>query len=426
MYLDRWRQLLKGMTSFVLRTEGKNRMKRLEYELEDVKKIFQLLQLSSNISIHENHFIGGNASIIKRGEKSEAMIEAKRIREHVHQCIQQQMTILSFALRSQSPVQRESNKMDVESEAKLALSSLRDAFGFNLVLKKSTVGPSINTETEVKDLKGVFVNGDVKAGTVVALFPGVVYLQENYVQLYDSIQEGITTTARLMSRMDGVVINAQEWSVLTTIANGSAGSVGIAPPWTSYRFNTSRIHPLAMAHHIKHPAEGQIPNVLVYNYNAVFESKTCTHNKDTTGSIVELRSNLGQEKPFRRDIPNIVYDFDCIDGENNLLDNEMEYKETLFQRVRREWFGVHDPTVKSKRTLPIFALKEVEESSPPNRRNKILNEKQRSVIPAIVIIAARDIKSDEELLLNYRLNPNAKCPEWYAAVDIEEDRKRWM
>lgn len=50
----------------------------------------------------------------------------------------------------------------------------------------------------------------------------------------------------------------------------------------------------------------------------------------------------------------------------------------------------------------------------------------RRRIPGVALVATRDI-SDEELFLNYRLNPNAPAglPSWYSPVDGAEDDRRW-
>jgi hypothetical protein len=43
----------------------------------------------------------------------------------------------------------------------------------------------------------------------------------------------------------------------------------------------------------------------------------------------------------------------------------------------------------------------------------------------MVVIAKRDLK-DEELFVNYRLNPNlGTLPPWYRTIDAEEDMRRW-
>jgi len=44
----------------------------------------------------------------------------------------------------------------------------------------------------------------------------------------------------------------------------------------------------------------------------------------------------------------------------------------------------------------------------------------------VALIATTDIEGEEEVLLNYRLNPQAgTLPSWYKPVDLEEDKRRW-
>jgi hypothetical protein len=43
----------------------------------------------------------------------------------------------------------------------------------------------------------------------------------------------------------------------------------------------------------------------------------------------------------------------------------------------------------------------------------------------IVLVALEDIDTDQELFLNYRLNPALQRPSWYSAVDLKEDLRRW-
>lgn len=47
-----------------------------------------------------------------------------------------------------------------------------------------------------------------------------------------------------------------------------------------------------------------------------------------------------------------------------------------------------------------------------------------SPVLGLAFVATRDIE-DEELLLNYRLSPGLKQPDWYHPVDAAEDRRRW-
>ena len=46
------------------------------------------------------------------------------------------------------------------------------------------------------------------------------------------------------------------------------------------------------------------------------------------------------------------------------------------------------------------------------------------LVPSLVLVTTRAVQ-DEELFLNYRLNPKLPAPEWYTSVDPEEDRRRW-
>jgi hypothetical protein len=43
----------------------------------------------------------------------------------------------------------------------------------------------------------------------------------------------------------------------------------------------------------------------------------------------------------------------------------------------------------------------------------------------VVLIASRQIQPGEELLMDYRLNPDLPTPGWYVPVDVEHSRKRW-
>ena len=42
----------------------------------------------------------------------------------------------------------------------------------------------------------------------------------------------------------------------------------------------------------------------------------------------------------------------------------------------------------------------------------------------LVLVSSRELR-DEELFLNYRLNPRNAYPKWYTPVDVEEDERRW-
>ena len=52
------------------------------------------------------------------------------------------------------------------------------------------------------------------------------------------------------------------------------------------------------------------------------------------------------------------------------------------------------------------------------------NAEQSKLIKGLALVAVQPI-NDEEIYLNYRLNPQVQKPAWYAAVDAEEDKRRW-
>ncbi|KAL9953151.1 hypothetical protein ACROYT_G040519 [Oculina patagonica] len=62
----------------------------------------------------------------------------------------------------------------------------------------------------------------------------------------------------------------------------------------------------------------------------------------------------------------------------------------------------------------------------PNRYYRVpgILYKTAAVIRTIIFIATEHIHN-EELFVNYRMNPSTKLPDWYTPVDLEEDKRRW-
>ena len=51
---------------------------------------------------------------------------------------------------------------------------------------------------------------------------------------------------------------------------------------------------------------------------------------------------------------------------------------------------------------------------------------KRAWMHGMVLLAIKDIGDDEELLLNYRINPKSTArPEWYHSCDEKGDERRW-
>ncbi|CAI5978368.1 unnamed protein product [Closterium sp. NIES-64] len=52
-------------------------------------------------------------------------------------------------------------------------------------------------------------------------------------------------------------------------------------------------------------------------------------------------------------------------------------------------------------------------------------EMKGGVLRTVVLVATDVIKDEEEVFLDYRLNPNANRPDWYVPVDAKAEERRW-
>lgn len=65
-----------------------------------------------------------------------------------------------------------------------------------------------------------------------------------------------------------------------------------------------------------------------------------------------------------------------------------------------------------------------QEQTPQDTQETAEQAVQPSATKGIAFVATRELQ-DEELLLNYRLNPQVHKPDWYSPIDVEEDKRRW-
>lgn len=253
---------------------------------------------------------------------------------------------------------------------------LKDLLGYTLAVKPSLIPH--------KDAgQGLFVDGEAQVGTVVALYPGVIYSPAHYRYIpgYPRVD---AQNPYLITRYDGTVINAQPWGVggdAREVWDGS-NAMHINPnmqnnesasdrAWKilskplegrqggNYVDVLERRNPLALAHFANHPAKGMDPNVMI-----------CPYDFPLT------------EENMRAYIPNILF------GRG---------EEVKMRRFGSFWFkwgslgnsGAEVPALKT-----------------------------------IVLVATRALH-DEEVLLNYRLSNSKRRPAWYVPVDEEEERRRW-
>lgn len=253
---------------------------------------------------------------------------------------------------------------------------IKDLIGYTLNIKPSEI-------PHKEAGQGLFLNGRADVGSVVAIYPGVIYSPAyyRYIPGYPRVD---AQNPYLITRYDGTVINAQPWglgdetrgmwdavSVSKIRPNVQADAKGsdklwriLSKPLEGKRVDyggdvIERRNPLALAHYANHPAKGMAPNVMI-----------CPYDFPLT------------EKDMRAYIPNVVF--------GNL-------DETNMKRFGSFWFK-YGSSKTAGSDIPL--------------------------LKTLVLVSTRAL-SDEEVLLNYRLSNLKRRPEWYTPVDEDEDKRRW-
>uniref|UniRef100_A0A2N9ET24 SET domain-containing protein n=1 Tax=Fagus sylvatica TaxID=28930 RepID=A0A2N9ET24_FAGSY len=253
---------------------------------------------------------------------------------------------------------------------------LKDLIGYKLDIKPSQI-------PHKEAGQGLYLDGEADVGTVVALYPGVIYSPAyyRYIPGYPRVNAQNTY---LITRYDGTVINAQPWGLggeTREVWNGLSmaefkpdmqgvekGSDRFWKLLNSPMVGTQaglssdileRRNPLAFAHYANHPANSTGPNVMVCPYDFPLA-----------------------EKDMRAYIPNILFG---------------NAEEVKMKRFGSFWFKL---------------------GSSGNGGSSV------PVLKTLVLVATRAL-NNEEVLLNYRLSNSKRRPAWYTPVDEEEDRRRW-
>lgn len=285
---------------------------------------------------------------------------------------------LSFAVGRSGPSENDPAVPETRPLKRAEVSlSLKDLNGYTLDINPSRIPH--------KDAgQGLFLDGEADVGSVIALYPGVIFSPAyyRYIPGYPRVD---AHNPYLITRYDGSVINAQPWGCGGEARGVWAGSAvpQVSPPSIkgvekgSDRFwkmlskplegARGRIggevlehrNPLALAHFANHPSKGTLPNVMV-----------CPYDFPLT------------EKDMRVYIPNILFG---------------NAEEVKMKRFGNFWF---------------------------KSRGSSSNDSDAPVLKTLVLVSTRAL-CDEEVLLNYRLSNSKRRPEWYTPVDEEEDRRRW-
>ncbi|ETK77933.1 hypothetical protein F441_16235 [Phytophthora nicotianae CJ01A1] len=145
-----------------------------------------------------------------------------------------------------------------EVEEKLGITdNFQKLFGFTLNVEESSV-PGAG--------EGVKLRGSAPIGSLVALYPGIVYLPEHYKKKHHLSE--LTNNPYARARFDSVIIDAKKES-------------------------SNPRNPLAVAHKINHPPSGTSPNVLGFAFEFPPEEPFTTKEYD------ELIPNNFVQEPSR-------------------------------------------------------------------------------------------------------------------------------
>lgn len=273
-----------------------------------------------------------------------------------------------------------------------------DRAGFTLHLKPSSIA---HEEAGT----GLYIKGRAGPGTVVSMYPGVIYSpsQYKYMPGYPKVD---VDNGYLISRYDGLVIDGKPWGKGDDNREWWDGNTGISdetlnpnpnprrpPPLSFWQFvgggkavqgplegaELERRSPIALGHFANHPPEGVQPNVMICPYT--FSIASC-------------------EPSMRAYIPNVMF------GNDEELD---------MQRRGPLWINE--------------GKKERREEEDDGRRLSTVEMTEKagdgiSDVHTLVLVATREV-SNEELFLNYRLSSYIQQPEWYHPVNVEEEKRRW-
>lgn len=266
-----------------------------------------------------------------------------------------------------------------------------DLTGFTLHLKPSGIA---HEEAGT----GLFIKGKAGPGTVVSMYPGVIYSpsQYRYMPGYPKVD---VDNGFLISRYDGLVVDGKPWGKGDDNREWWDGvyfdvqvpSPERRPPTSFWQFvgggkviqgplegaELERRSPIALGHFANHPPEGVQPNVMICPYTFC----------------------IAREHSMRAYIPNVMF------GNDEELD---------MQRRGPLWIN------EGKKQRP-------EEAD--DRRLSTVEMAERpatgvSDVHTLVLVATREV-SDEELFLNYRLSSYIQQPSWYHPVNVDEEKRRW-
>lgn len=254
---------------------------------------------------------------------------------------------------------------------------------------------------------GVFVDGKLRAGSLVTLYPGITYRPSQVIHMrdYPNVSKN---NEYLMWRYDGIIVDGADASISSVLSvNGS------------YAPSRDEIARCAVGQIVNHaPKEGS-PNALQYA---------------TTLDARVLPPRL------RRFLPNIPFDV-VHEVSGDVAESERKVEQPSEQKTvspkglaASVWSNAEAKLLarSNRNTFISRSLAALEDmvirQRVPGVSAGVFNgtASRHACIESLAIVATRDIE-DEEVFINYRFNPaSPDLPDWYEDCNPSESERRWL
>ena len=336
---------------------------------------------------------------------------------------------------------------------------------------KNVVKPSEAIENE----EGLFLTGPASVGTVVSLYPGIVYAKEalRFLKGFPNVAK---ENAFLVARYDDAVVDAKPWEEQRRRSNGessfsfSGGGGGSdsesgtnslsssgnswpgfplrddfeeekvvgalkkewvekLPPWLE-KLSRPELHAKIKKACLDVSTDllvqaGKHPIAFAHKANHPPRGKSpnvmiCMHDYDVVEGAKEALRMMNMDAEDSQKLERMIH-FMRAAIPNVYLSNDIRDYERFDAAKSAQNKGF-------LKMVSSFAAGSIFED--PNEKTKDLTEAQMADIvmkaaPTIALVATRDIEANEELFLDYRLSSHVERPDWYVPVDADAEKRRW-
>ncbi|KUF76147.1 hypothetical protein AM587_10012752 [Phytophthora nicotianae] len=269
-----------------------------------------------------------------------------------------------------------------EVEEKLGITdNFQKLFGFTLNVEESSV-PGAG--------EGVKLRGSAPIGSLVALYPGIVYLPEHYKKKHHLSE--LTNNPYARARFDSVIIDAKKECKISLLTLTSSYSIA----------NDSS----SLSQH-----RTQETRLLLRTKSTILPAE---HLRTCLASPLSSLPKLLQTQFMLTVLLLLLF---CLEPFTTKEYDELIPNNFVQEPSRLSMFGKRAIVHVCNWSANILLLL----NDADHTDNFIYTISKQG----LAFIATADIADEEELFLNYRYNPDRPMPEWYAPVDVDSDRAMW-